>query len=99
MTTTVVLIVLTSLLSSVIAYNLGKKSKIKIDVIENKKRKPNELEFYFRLKFNTKKLNTCILNSKFNKKVTITDSEFLLFTHTELEKAINRAKNNPEDKK
>lgn len=97
MTTIIVLIVLTSLLSSVIAYNLGKKARI--DVIENKKRKPNELEFYFRLKFNAKNLNTCILNSKFNKKVTITDSEFLLFTHTELEKAINRAKNNPEDKK
>jgi hypothetical protein len=97
MTTIIVLIVLTSLLSSVIAYNLGKKAKI--DVIENKKRKPNELEFYFKLKFNTKNLNTCILNSKFNKKVTITDSDFLLFTHTELEKAINRAKNNPEDKK
>lgn len=95
--TTVLLIILSSLLSSIISYRIGKKSKI--DVIENKKRKSNELDFYFRLKLNTKHLNNSILNSKFIKRETVSESNFLLFTHSELEKAINRAKSNPEDEK
>lgn len=95
--TTIVLIILSSLISSVIAYNIGKRAKI--GVIENKKRKPSELEFYFRLKSNTKYLNKDILNSKFTTKPSLTQSNFLLFTYKEIERAANRANNNPEDEK